>query len=339
MDLTGVNPSNGHTHAASSSVEEIILEDPITLTEPAPNSSVEIIGERRPHGEPMAFIDLVDDSPNASRETSRGQVISVSSGPSQDYPPPDGDSPTPSDNDDINITRANVTLHTNLPMTRTPQHIFIKAEANHLSVKFLTFQADNIDDLVRAFFAEHCEGGDFDNPSELDNLAEFAFQSLLTPDDSQDSAQAVNISTSSNDFQTAKVTTVSKESPNVSRGTITVSDPDDSILTVDNSNPQTSSQSIRDMAVTRDLGFTRESGFQIEDVRTAGETTLDDAEDVPSQTFPTEGDPRDNGGAHAGNGNGEGDTNPDVQEEGAGGEPGAQGDGGDGGEGENVTRG
>ena len=308
--------------------------------EPAPNSSVEIIGERRPHGEPMTFIDLVDDSPNSSREDSSRQVISISSSRhSQGVQPPEEDSPALSEPGHNFLTRANITLHTNLPMAKPPQHVFIKAENNHLSVKFLTFRANNLEDLVHAFFAEP---EDFDNPPELQGVADFAFERLLTPDDSQDSAQAANVSTSSSEFDTAKVSTVSKDSPNVSRGTITISDPEDSILPVDNSNPQTMSQSLREMELVRDIGFERDSSIQIEDVRTAGETTLDDfAEDAAAnpQHHPQGDGVQGNGGVHPAPGNGQGHDDQGARGNGGEGDPGAQGNGGDE-EGERgVTRG
>ena len=338
MDLTNPIPANGNNQ--SSSIEEITLDDPITLMEPAPNSSVEIIGERRPHGEPMTFIDLVDDSPNSSREDSSRQVISISSSRhSQGVQPPEEDSPAPSEPGHDFLTRANITLHTNLPMAKPPQHVFIKAENNHLSVKFLTFRANNLEDLVHAFFAEP---EDFDNPPELQGVADFAFERLLTPDDSQDSAQAANISTSSSEFDTSKVSTVSKDSPNVSRGTITISDPEDSILPVDNSNPQTMSQSLREMELVRDIGFERDSSIQIEDVRTAGETTLDDfAEDAAAnpQHHPQGDGVQGNGGVHPAPGNGQGHDDQGARGNGGEGDPGAQGNGGDE-EGERgVTRG
>ena len=333
MDLTG-EAANGHAHTSHSSIEEIVL-DPVTLEDPPPNSSVEIIGERAKT--PMAFIDLVDDTLDSSQETERGQVISVSSRDSQNTQPPDGSSPVPDDSGANNISRANITLHTNIPMDRTPQHVFVKAENNRLSIKFLTFRPTGIDELVRAFFAEDEE---FDNPGELEGLADFAFERLLTPDDSQDSAQAVNISTASSEYDRARVSTVSRDSPNISRTTVTVSDPDDSVIPLDDSDPQTMSQSIRDMDLIRDIGFERESSIQIQNVRTAGETTLDDLNDDTNHRRgdETETTAHDNGGGNddqAAQGNGEGN---EAQGRGNG-DQGVQGNGGDEGEEEDITQG
>ena len=140
----------------------------------------------------------------------------------------------------------------------------------------------------------------------------------------------------------SSISTVSKDSPNVSRGTITISDPEDSILPVDNSNPQTMSQSLREMELVRDIGFERDSSIQIEDVRTAGETTLDDfAEDAAAnpQHHPQGDGVQGNGGVHPAPGNGQGHDDQGARGNGGEGDPGAQGNGGDE-EGERgVTRG
>ena len=317
MELTGQGASNGQSHS-SVSVEEIIL-DPITLEEPAPNSSVEIIGERRTHVQPLAYIDLVDDSPNTSRESSRRTIISIASSRGDETnQPPAGASPDPNAIIDLPLTKANVTLHTNLPMDRIPQHVFIKAEQGHLFVKFLTFKATNLEEVVRAFFSGI---DDFDNPEELQGVADFAFEQFLTPEDSQDSAQTVVLSTSSNAFENARVTIVSRDVQNASRTTITVSDPEDNVLPDDDSNPQTMSQSIRDMEVIRDIGFQRETDLIIEDIRTAGVTTLENANDDTN-------DAQEGREADTSNGNGQGDERNEGETQRDGGE-GAQGNGGD----------
>ena len=304
MDLTGPTQSNGsstsqsvsvdlfteseellqsssiapETSVSSASTEEIILEEPITLEEPAPNSSVEYLGETgipmRNQREPLAVIDLLDDTPNSSQEsgriliTSPGQNNTAKNGSNGNHP--GNGSPHPSETDP-DVIQSSVTLHTNLPLKRSPHHVFIRIIENRLSVKLLTFRAQNLDDLVRCFFAENRD--DVDNPEEIQGLAEFEFARLLTPDDSNDNTP-VNISTVSDEYESTTVHTVHRDEnpPSI----VLVSDPEDSIAPEEMGTPQTMSAQMREMEVIRDhanLSFEYPS-LIIQDVRTAGEDTL-----------------------------------------------------------------
>ena len=75
--MQSCSTTNGNA-TNNSSIEEIILEEPITLEEPAPNSSVEYLGETgipmKNQKKPLAVIDLLDDTPNSSQDSGRTTV-------------------------------------------------------------------------------------------------------------------------------------------------------------------------------------------------------------------------------------------------------------------------
>ena len=54
-----------------------------------------------------------------------------------------------------------VSFHSNMVSANRPRHVLIKAVGDHLSVKILTFEAYNIEEIVRCFFQEQNE---FDDP-------------------------------------------------------------------------------------------------------------------------------------------------------------------------------
>ena len=118
-----------------------------------------------------------------------------------------------------------------------------------------------------------------------------------TPDDTSESNQ-VDISTVSTEFAATTVSTTNRDI--CKRDIVAVSDPEDSILSVDSSNPQTMSQDERDMQVMREAAQDPYLSVQISNVRTAGDSTLDDAqqddeaqqgEDRDEENQGEEGDP------------------------------------------------
>ena len=98
-----------------------------------------------------------------------------------------------------------VTFHSNMTSANKPKHILIKAIGDHLSVKILTFEAYNIEDIVRCFFEEQQE---FDDPGvSLDDT----FQQLI--DVSAQSSPNNSVISSIETFENTSIQTFIKTEP------------------------------------------------------------------------------------------------------------------------------
>ena len=254
-------------------IEEISLDDPI------PDSSVEYIGHVD-RSKPIT-IDLSNDitpdqdvivTPPASTSSSKEASIV----PYSRHGARTDDNPSPGSSTK-RLTKAKVTLHTNLPIVQRPHHVFVKARRDHLSVKFLTFPAYNLEDIVRAFFREEHE---HDNPEELqgmDEIEEISLEDLLTPEASLEESSTITTKTenfSSTDIQTFTKTYSPVESPAevaVDNSVIEVSLGYD--VQVENTGAGIDEQD-QDMAVARDMSLI------IQDVCTAGDDTLDQEDEA-----------------------------------------------------------
>ena len=190
-------------------LEDTVEVEEISLDEPIPDSSVEYVGQvdRR---EPVT-IDLSNDitpsdaiiTPPASASSSKETSIVPHSGREA----ADSVDPAPGPSSQ-HLTKAKVTLHTNLPIVQRPHHVFVKARRDHLSVKFLTFPAYNLEDIVRAFFREEHE---YDNPEELqgmDEIEEISLEDLMTPEASLEESSS-SITTKTETFSTTDIQTFS----------------------------------------------------------------------------------------------------------------------------------
>ena len=129
----------------------------------------------------------------------------------------------------------------------------------------------------------------------MQNLSEFAFEALLTPDDTSESDQ-VDISSVSTEFAATTVSTTNRDVRKAPRETITVSDPEDSILSSDTSNPQTMSQDERDMQVLRESAQDPYFNIQISNIRTAGDSTLEEAQQIEIDDAANDQDEGNQGG-------------------------------------------
>ena len=258
---------------------------------PDTNSSVECLGEVD-KGK-VVLIDIDNDltpdqsvviiSPPASASSSRATSASrVSADAVKTEKERDNDSnteptPGPSSSSD-NLTKADVTLHTNLPIVKKPHHVFVRAEKDHLSVKFLTFPAYNLDEIVRCFFREEFE---HDNPGSHQSLEEISIEQLLTPDMSLDENSS-NIVTQSETFNSTDIQTFIRDydMQGTSIDSVAEVEVDNSVIElttaydVEVDNPATSPEEQQnDMAIARDMSLI------IHDVRTAGEDTLEQLND------------------------------------------------------------
>ena len=299
-------PRQGQATSAGSfsPVEEILLEEvdiarDDSSQKPEADSSVECLGEVEKNR--LVTIDLDNDitpdqsvlviSPPASASSSKAgsvkapKAIRVKTEEGRSDPDME---PAPGSNSS-GLTEAEVTLHTNLPIVQKPRHVFVKAERDHLSVKFLTFPAyNNLAEIVRCFFREEYE---HDNPGSNQDLDEISIEQLLTPDASLDENVSDVISQSetfsSTDVQTFLRTSDSQGAHISSPAEVQV---DNSVIEVTTAfditveNPGTSiEEQQNEMQILRDMSLV------IEDVRSAGEETLeqhvdDDQDDVgPTQ--------------------------------------------------------
>ena len=254
--------------------------------EPDTNSSVECLGEVRK--DKVVLIDIDNDltpdqsviiiSPPVSASSSRATSIAGITADSikvehENHDDPDVEpTPEPSSNS-TSLTKAEVTLHTNLPIVKKPHHIFVKAEKDHLSVKFLTFPAYNLEEIVRCFFREEYE---HNNPGGHQSLEEISIEQLLTPDVSLDENSS-NIITQSETFSSTDIQTFMRDydMQGTSINSVAEVEVDDSVIElttaydVEVENPGTSTEEQQnEMAVARDMSLI------INDVRTAGEDTL-----------------------------------------------------------------
>ena len=265
--------------------DEILLEDPAiieaagipmdTAPDRTENISVEYLGEvmRPALREPFMTIDLDNDltpqgsatglPPPMSASSSRtNSIVQPSLNISTDVNPIQGPS-----HDGINET--NVTFHTNLPIDETPHHVFVKAINKHLSVGFLTFPVYNLRDIVKAFFEEREE---HDNPDDRARFDATLVSGLATPDDTLQSNNSSLFKVTSQDFTSTSVRTFVKEER---LSFSTESDPQDvnRTIVIDDTRQQIEEDIVEQQHQT--MMIQRDMSILIQDVRTAGDSTLE----------------------------------------------------------------
>ena len=294
LDSTQELRTGSSTTASNMSDERILLDDPAILeaagmtSTTSQNTSVEYLGEvlRPALREPDMIIEIGDDNaeqptgqkdtPPLSASSSRAQSVNRAHNPEDD--------PTPGPSQE-GVNESTITLHTNLPIIKKPHHVFVKAINKQLTVGFITFPVYNLAEIVRAFFEEQIE---HDNPDLEAGFDVSALSELITPDGTLDSNNASLVSSTTQNFTATNIQTFLKEEvPSFS--TVSDDQQDNQTINIDVTLPQMSDDEIvqrqhQEMMIQRDMSLI------IEDVRTAGDSTLEqftDTSEEDKMTGPT----------------------------------------------------
>ena len=232
-DPITVDLSNDFTPETIEAARVHLPEDPDTSNEtakkgggyshtPSPANSVSTAQDPR----------LMYPTPPSSQLTSSSSSTAAHRGRSEskDLSPTPGPSTGPTVHSNLSAKKK-VTFHTNMDLATNmrPKHVLIKSHDDKLCVKILTFEAYNIDDIVRCFFEEQYEtddpGRSFDE----------TFQQLVdsSADNSPDASVISTIETYENTTVQTFVKTETTQHDDDQRGDISVICIDDSQEQVD----------------------------------------------------------------------------------------------------------
>ena len=176
-------------------------------------------------------------TPPSSQTSSSSNSTAAHKGRSEskEISPTPGTSGVPTIHSNLSPKR-DVTFHTNMNMAtrKRPRHVLIKAIDDKLCVKILTFEAYNIEDIVRCFFQENYEtddpGASFDE----------TFQQLV--DSSADNSPDTSVISTIETFDNTTVQTFVKTEPSQEDETTI----DHSVICIDDSQDETMMNQAKD---------------------------------------------------------------------------------------------